>query len=224
MAKSKYALALDKVQGQLQLFFHQHGFRKRGRSYNRDCSDGIVQVINFQMGQYPIGSDEIPGLRENLYGMFTVNLGVYLPVVAEIETGGKPKKFYLAYDCHIRQRLGSLSTPGKDVWWDLNAAPQTIMASLSEMLPVLGLPFLEKFTSYQNCLDYYQASESLPGVLPARSAMIIGIICHSLGKSADAEAHFSLAHKKAIESASHPGFVQHIHEIWERCIPASASE
>ena len=183
-----------------------------------------MQVINFQMGQYPIGGDEIPGLREDLYGMFTVNLGVYLPIVAEIETGGKPKKLTLAYECHVRARLGALSRPGKDVWWDLNAAPQTIMASLSEMLAEVGLPFLDKFSSYQDCLDYDQECESLPGVLPARSALIMGIICHSLGKDADAEAYFSLALEKAVESASHPGFIQRIHEIRARCLPGLDSE
>lgn len=95
--KSQFVQTLDAIQDALQPLFRQYGFRKRGRSYNSSCSDGIVQVINFQMGQYPIGKYEIPGLRENLYGWFTVNLGVYLPAVEAIETGGKAKKFYQAY-------------------------------------------------------------------------------------------------------------------------------
>ncbi len=224
MKKSHFAQTLDAVQGAVQPIFRQHGFRKRGRNYNRTCNDGIVQVVNFQMGQYPLGQKEIPGLRENLYGWFTVNLGVYLPVVAEVETGGKAKKFYLEYECHIRERLGSLSVPGKDVWWELNQPGGQLGATLMALLQEVGIPFLDQFTSYQDCLDYYQAFESLPGNLPARSALLNGIIHSSLGNFELAQEHFSLALKNAAQSASRPEFIQYIHNIRARCLPDSGSE
>lgn len=68
----------------------EQGFRKRGNTFNRTTEpDGIIHVINFQMGAYkPPGTVEIPGLRPNLYGRFTVNLGIWLPGIAE--TGFDP--------------------------------------------------------------------------------------------------------------------------------------
>ena len=44
------------------------------------------------MGSFdPPGTTHIPGLRENLYGRFTVNLGVYVPEVARNHGGGEAK-------------------------------------------------------------------------------------------------------------------------------------
>lgn len=80
--KSEVVLGVDFVQSSVSPLLKAAGFRKRGRSYNRGVGDGMVHVINFQTGQYPIGEGyEIPGLRESLYGYFTVNLGVHLPQV-----------------------------------------------------------------------------------------------------------------------------------------------
>jgi hypothetical protein len=78
MAATPYVKALDDIQKALTAFLKPLGFKKKGRSYNRHVSDGLVQVVNLQMGQFPIGDYVIPGLRESHYGRFTVNLGVAL--------------------------------------------------------------------------------------------------------------------------------------------------
>jgi len=87
MAASPYVKALDDIQKALTGFLKPVGFKKKGRTYNRHVGDGLVQVVNLQMGQFPIGDYVIPGLRESHYGRFTVNLGVALQAVRAIESG-----------------------------------------------------------------------------------------------------------------------------------------
>ncbi len=95
------------------------GFKKNGRTFNRRLDDGIIQVINFQSGQYPIGQGyEIPDLRENLYGKFVVNLGVCIESLYKFQSPTEDKKYYKEYDCQIRDRLGTLLT-GQDYWWSI---------------------------------------------------------------------------------------------------------
>lgn len=64
------------------------GFRKRRHSFNRTPEAGLVQVVSFQMGPFePLGPGseaniafrEQLGFAGNLYGTFTINLGVYVP-------------------------------------------------------------------------------------------------------------------------------------------------
>jgi hypothetical protein len=80
MAKSELAKMVDQIQNGLRPLFKKQGFRVNGRTFNRVTQDGLTQVVNIQMGPYePPGSTEISGLRDDLYGAFTVNLGVYVP-------------------------------------------------------------------------------------------------------------------------------------------------
>src|SRR5574341_1083284 len=99
MKKSSYVLAIEEVQKPVTEFLRATGFKKSGRTYNRVVDDGLIHVINFQMGQYPIGNYVIPGIRESGYGKFVVNLGVYLPCVSQIERGKREKRIFQEYDC-----------------------------------------------------------------------------------------------------------------------------
>src|SRR5689334_1814157 len=100
---------MSHIQSDMADLFHLRGFRKRNRTYNRQSDDGLVQVINFQMGRYdPPGTYEIPGMRENLYGHFTVNLAVFVPEVAELDYPGISTKFIAEFSCQLRVRLGEL--------------------------------------------------------------------------------------------------------------------
>lgn len=95
------------------------GFKKNGRTFNRQLDNGIIQVINFQSGQYPLTDNyEIPGLRENLYGKFVVNMGVCVENLFKFQFPTENKKYYKEYDCQIRTRLGTLLT-GQDYWWKI---------------------------------------------------------------------------------------------------------
>ena len=81
--KSDPLKTLDELQGKLRSALAERGFRTRGRAFNRRTSDGLTEVVHIQMGSFdPPGTTYIPGLRENFYGKFTVNLGVFVPEVA----------------------------------------------------------------------------------------------------------------------------------------------
>lgn len=106
MAKSTFAKAVDDIQKSLRPLLKKRGFRVRGRTFNSTTEDGLIQVVNIQMGPSdPPGTTYIPGLRENLHSLFTVNLGVYVPEVAIHYGGGEAKSWVQDYHCCVRARL-----------------------------------------------------------------------------------------------------------------------
>ena len=118
MAASEFVKAVDRVQRAIRPSLKEHGFKSRGRTFNRLTSDGLTQVVNLQMGPSdPPVTTYIPGLRENLYGLFTINLGVYIPEVAELKSSGLARSWVQEYYCSIRTRLGQASGSSQDLWW-----------------------------------------------------------------------------------------------------------
>jgi Domain of unknown function (DUF4304) len=106
MSKSEVVFEVDAIQSSIRNSLKEFGFKVRGRTFNRQTPDGLTQVINFQMGQSePPSSVFIPGLKENFYGLFTVNIGVYVPEVAEFHGGCLAKSWVQEYNCCIRDRL-----------------------------------------------------------------------------------------------------------------------
>src|SRR5579863_6346089 len=127
MAKSKPAEVMDELQSQLQPFLEECGFRMRSRTCNRTTADGLTHVINFQMGRFdPPGTSYIPWFRKNLYGKFTVNVGVYVPEVASQKYGGSPRSSIQEPDCCVRQRLGALGPERSDLWWSVRSEKKTV--------------------------------------------------------------------------------------------------
>src|SRR6476646_185094 len=127
MPASEFVKALDGIQRALRPSLKEHGFKVRGRTFNRITDDGLTQVVNLQMGPSdPPGTTYIPGLRENMHGLFTVNLGVYIPEVAELHGGGPAKSWVQEHYCSIRNRLGPASGSPADVWWKASASPEVI--------------------------------------------------------------------------------------------------
>ena len=136
MPKSAFATALDEIQKPLTALLKNVGFERRGRTYNRTVQDGLVHVVNFQMGQFPIGDYVIPGIRESFYGRFAVNLGVMLPAVMKLESARDPPAFVQEYYCEIRERLGALVYE-EDVWWDLDLAEPPSRCRFESLLAVV---------------------------------------------------------------------------------------
>lgn len=135
------------------------GFKKSGRTFNRISNDGLIEVINFQSGRYEFGQ-EIPGLRENLYGSFTINIGICIPENFK-HTFDKEKKFYHEYDCDLRARIGSLMGNGEDIWWELK--PHYLEDQSKRIIQLVNdkaLGFFEKLNSrekiYKNWEDTAQ--------------------------------------------------------------------
>jgi hypothetical protein len=147
MPASEFAKALDGIQRALRPSLKAQGFQVRGRTFNRSTDDGLTQVIHLQLGAAdPPGTTYFPGLRENLHGLFTVNLGVYVPEVSELHGGGLPGSWVQAYHCTIRDRLGPASGSEQDLWWQARDTPDVI-AAVQPLLLSYGLVFLERFRS-----------------------------------------------------------------------------
>jgi hypothetical protein len=161
------AEAMAAIVGQIAPVLERAGFRKRRHSFNRDGQDGIVHVISFQMGPFePPGTVEVPPIRLNLYGQFTVNLGIYVPAMGHEEHKQRPQ-WINDYDCHLRKRLGELIPPGTtDIWWHLTER-QRAAADVETELMSRGLPWLDGLASSQSVLDrYYLFGRKALGLAP----------------------------------------------------------
>jgi hypothetical protein len=146
--KSNEVLAVDAIQNGVRSWLRQEGFRVRGRTFNRRTAAGFTQVIGFQMGSFdPPGTTYFPGsFRENVYGLWTVNLGVYVPEVAKLTGGRGPGSVVQDYHSCIRSRLGHLGPERSDLWWPLSPVGDLI-AEVHYRLEAHALPFLASFES-----------------------------------------------------------------------------
>jgi len=216
MPKSKVVEALDTIQVPMTALLKATGFRKSGRTYNRTTGGGLVHVVSFQMGQYPIGEYVIPGIRESFHGRFAVNLGVFLPCIPEIEHGRTQPKTIHEHHCEIRDRLGALAFERHDVWWDLDHQVAQTGATVARLMDELGLPFLEEYESYESVLEHLGRHGFLPFSNPGRSALAGAMICSHLGRLDEARRYFELADSAATD-ARHEGFRSHVGVVRTSC-------
>jgi hypothetical protein len=206
MASMKFgqAKALDELQSKLRPRLLELGFRVRKRTSNRSTADGLIQVVQFQLGRFdPTGTYQIPGLRENLYGRFTVNVGVYVPEVGQAM--GFTPSFVHEVDCCVRARLGQLAPNRTDIWWGLQWIDQAA-AEAWQRLERDALPFLERFHSRDAILK-----ELMRGKSPysPRPLVECAIILANRGQQTDAR---SLLTMQALEakSAKHTEYLREL--------------
>lgn len=204
--KSDLAGSLDELQAKLHPTLKECGFRARGRTFNRPTSDGLTEVIKIQMGSFdPPGITYVPGLRENLYGKFTVNLGVFVPEVAEQYGGGAPKSFIQEYHCCVRTRLPILGPETRDTWWDIRA-DKALAEELLVRFQRDAIPFFKKFATRDAILEQWFAAPKAPfAFAPAR--IVCAIILAERGRSEDARA-LLVAQAKEILNPAHPAYVR----------------
>jgi Domain of unknown function (DUF4304) len=158
MSKAALADSLDALQTHLDPLLGQTGFRKHGRTYNRITTDGLTHVIGFQMGRFdPPGTTHIPGLKENLYGRFTVNLGVYVPEVARNHGGGgEAKSVVQDGNCCIRTRLGRTANQ-KESWWEI-AKGEALAPEFQQRLQNEAPPFFQRFENRDQILSEFRTA------------------------------------------------------------------
>jgi len=209
-AKSSVSKKMDSVQAPIAAFLKSIGFRKQGRTFNRSVKSGIVQVVNFQMGGYPIGPHyEIPGIRKSFYGNFTVNLGVYISDIYEV-TMPRTTTFPREYHCEIRARLSELAT-GDDSWWDLNGDVDLISQDVIRKLENFGVPLLERFQTRDAIVSAwipYSAEHALDGWL--RSRLPVALILLNRDNRAAAQALFDEHIKRPTRNPGHVNFVKEL--------------
>ena len=151
-----------------------HGFRVRGRTFNRATCDGLTQVVNIQMGASdPPWTTYFPGLRENLHGLFTVNLGVYVPEAAKHHGGMQAKSWIQDYHCCIRARLGEACGAASDVWWPASSE-SVVIDDVHLRLETGGLSFLDRFATRDDILsEWAKSADNVGASSPPRIVMAI---------------------------------------------------
>lgn len=205
MAKSAMVQRLDAVQAAVHSFLKPLGFRKKGREHNRPTAGGLTHALNFQMGEFPIGERAvIPGFRESYYGKIAVNLGVFLPCVYEVEMARRAPEFVPEYKCTIRSRLGFLAF-GDDEWFELDEDTAGLSRRIVELLDRFGLPFFDRFRTYDDVLKEVDTAGDLPFQNAHRAALEAALIAHHLGQEARCRAYF----RRAIDT-DHGGFQEYV--------------
>jgi hypothetical protein len=206
MGESAYVASMNRLQHAVGAELKKVGFTTRGRTFNRITDDSLTQVVNFQMAPSdPPGTTHIAGLRENLRGWFTVNLGVYVPEVGL--HSGESGRFVQDYHCCVRQRLGAVAPEPKDVWWRI-AADHATVADLCQRLADDGMPFLERFGSRERILrEWSEAAKNVGAGQPPR--IVMAIILAGRGQAHEAR---RLLRQQAEETPS-PGHAAYVREL-----------
>ena len=208
MSKSIYAFAVDAIQKAIRVFLNTYGFKARGRTFNRVTEDGLTQVINIQMGASdPPGTTYIPGLRENMHGLFTINLGVYVPEVARYHGGREAKSWVQEYQCCVRARLGKVSGSQGDLWWHTQL-DDALIEDVSCRLEQYGIPFLESFSTRDKILEeWHDRSENVGASDPPR--IVMAIILAERGQKKQAR-ELLLQQVLETHNSRHPDYVQQL--------------
>lgn len=208
--KSEGVEILNAVEASLKPDLQSLGFRSRQRTFTRTTSEGLKQLINFQMGAYdPPGTLEIPGFRKNLYGRVTVNLGVFVPEVAEYHGASRGGTRIHEYDCCLRARLGALGPEQRDVWWDLSDRV-ALVDDVRERLSRDAFPWFERFGTRDSILEQL-SSKSAPAFtnVPRIVSAII------LTKRGDTVAARTLLDQQIEEAGASP-HAQYVRELSAR--------
>ncbi|MFF2053927.1 DUF4304 domain-containing protein [Leifsonia sp. NPDC058194] len=126
------------------------GFRKRANSFNRRTHDGMVHVMSVQLGRYErFGETVVSG--SDLWGRFTVKLGVYVPEMGRM---GSPRGSWVnEYNCQLRWRLGNVMPDGLDQWWDLR--DRLSLEEVTSAVVDYAVPKLDSFPDAEGVLAAY---------------------------------------------------------------------
>jgi hypothetical protein len=209
MPASEFKTSVDEVQRALRPSLKEHGFKLRGRTFNRVTEDGLTQVIGLQMGASdPPGTTYIPGLRENMHGRFTVNLGVYVPEVAEVSGGGPARSWVQDYHCSIRDRLGPVSGSPRDLWWSAHSSVDAV-AAVQPLILTYGLIFLDRFRSRDLILsELVGYGDNLGHCSVPR--IVSAIILARRGALDEARALMAAQAKESRHNPNHPAYVREL--------------
>jgi hypothetical protein len=187
MPKSDLAKKLDEVIKVVAPILKMAGYKKRGNTFNKCVEPGIIHVVNFQMAPYMFNNvNEILPFRHNLYGSFTINLGVFILEVHNAVHGWKVSDFVSEPECEIRMRIGKLLSDGTDLWWDLSGDTSTISSDVIKLIQDVALPFLEKLSSRNLIIDEWEKHGDSIG-LPPRGRLSIAIMLYGQGKIDEAK-------------------------------------
>jgi hypothetical protein len=198
MPKSEYSQKLDQILQNLSQDFKNKDYRKRSHTYNRVLDSGIIHVVNFQMGTYPLGPNYvIPGLRPNFYGKFTLNAGIFIPEVFVFE-GREPPVFVSEPWCHIRRSTSLLTPEAETHWWDLRNDLCLIAHEIQSYLMEIIFPYLQRFQSYEDIIQEWKNDANFwrSHFRPSQN-ILMAVVLVSMGKRQIAENLLQQEYKQA---------------------------
>jgi hypothetical protein len=204
MPKTIWQLALHESQAPVTQVLKKVGFRKIGNYYNRTAQDGLIQVVGFQSGQ----------AVSSLHGNFTVNLGVYIPCIAEIEGKAATGRCIWDAHCEIRSRLSNVANLGSDKWWPLDASASQSGQLIANSLLTHGLPFFDQYASKSSIVDRFKSDGTLPFNNSRRSMLAVAIIQWSTGSTNESLGMFE---KASTENSNNPRFTEYVQKIKQKC-------
>jgi hypothetical protein len=215
--KSPFAIRMDEIQARIDPRLKQLGFRKSGRSYNRETDPGIVQVINFQMAAYepPVaGVPPVPAwLKPDLYGQFAVNLGIFVTEIASAQNLKARAKFILAPGCALRVRLGRLIGPtGKEIWWRLDQPIDAVVQDVESALFAKGMIFLERFATRQAIISDWVKFNDTEMHLTNIARLDVGIMLAATGDKKSASGLFREHLARPSQNSRHHLYVKELGE------------
>jgi hypothetical protein len=176
------------------------GFRKSGNYFNRRVRDNLVQVVGFQSGQ----------AVSVMHGNFTVNLGIYIPCIAELEGNGASGRYVTDAHCEIRSRLSDVANLGKSKWWPLDGSSSSTGRMIAEALVDSGVRFLDRYDGFDAVLERFDADGELPLHNAARSTLAAAIIQWSRGELDRSRELFLLAQTMPSHNASFAAYVSNM--------------
>jgi hypothetical protein len=208
---SLFGKRMDEVQASLDTDLKTHGFRRSKRAYNRGTEPGLVQVIEFQMGRHELPRAEpspIPSLmKRNLYGFFTVNLGIHVLEVRDTIIAPKGP-FVSEADCMIRARLGMLiDAEGSDLWWPLDRNATELAGTLRPAILGPGLALLDRFATRDAIISGWAALVDAKAKAP-RIRLDVGIILAHAGRTHEAATLFREHLQLDAHHPSHRAYVE----------------
>ena len=203
-AATKWQLALSEAMIPAAEVLKPLGFRKSGNYFNREAEDGLVQVVGFQSGQ----------AVSIFHGTYTVNLGIYIPCVAQLEGNFSRGRYVTDAHCEVRSRLGEIAAPGRDIWWPLDDSASASGRTVANALLSHGIPFLESYRSNSAIIDRFECDGELPFHNAARSALSVAIVLWHTGNSKRSIEYFERARTVPSNNRRFPEYVT---EIQKRC-------
>jgi Domain of unknown function (DUF4304) len=168
---NSYSSNLDSLVSLIRQDLRPLGYRKSKRLFNRLQPDGIIHVIDFQMGAN----------WSSLWGKFTVEVGVFVPEAFSILYEKEPPKFVRSPICVERERIGTLGKSRKDTWWDLSGNLSIIEKEVSNLLTDSCENYLFQLNSREKLISIWE-NERTQRKLSQQHVLILAIIYSYLGK------------------------------------------
>lgn len=216
---TRYAERMKQIIQTAHPLLKEAGFRKRRHIFNRETEPGFVQVLGFQMGPHEPGPQfELPPIKVNLYGKFTINLGIYIEEVHTRLLGTRVASFIPEYVCEIRCRLPELMpedewpvTNKGAGWWSLDEPPERTAIELRDLVARYALPFFETLKDRDSVIELWHR-EPQNEALPGRAPLSIAVILFQRGDREGAE---RLMRDYVREGFSTPGHGEFVREVAE---------